>query len=136
MKKLLLLALCGSLLIFATNSYAESDEICCTWVNTNYTSANPPQKVIFNFDGTFASYKTKNTSDALKRGMYLIAKKWQDSEGNIWYQIKMLDPKSGTRYKLAKISDDGKILEFVCKTDKYPADISSKDTAYCKYTQY
>jgi hypothetical protein len=48
----------------------------------------------------------------------------------------MLDPKSGTRYKLAKISDDGKILEFVCKTDKYPADISSKDTAYCKYNQY
>ena len=136
MKKLLLLALCSSLLIFATNSYSESDEICCTWVNTNYTSGNPPQKLIFNFDGTFASYNTITTSEALKRGMYSIAKKWQDSEGNIWYQIKMLDPKSEARYKLAKISDDGKVLEFTCKTDKYPADISSEDTAYCKYHRY
>jgi hypothetical protein len=44
-------------------------------VNTNYTSGNPPQKLIFSFDGTFASYNTKNTNDALKRGMYQIAKK-------------------------------------------------------------
>ena len=136
MKILLLLALCSSLLIFATNSYSESDEICCTWVNTNYTSGNPPQKLIFSFDGTFASYNTKNTNDALKRGMYSIAKKWQDSDGNIWYQIKMQDPNSETRYKLAKISDDGKVLEFICKTDKYPVDISSEDTAYCKYNRY
>jgi len=136
MKKLLLLALCSSLLIFATNSYSGSDEICCTWVNANYTSGGPPQKLIFNFDGTFASYTTKNTNDALKRGMFSIAKKWQDSEGNIWYQIKMIDPKSEARYKLAKISDDGKVLEFTCKTDKYPADISSKDTDYCKYHRY
>jgi hypothetical protein len=105
-------------------------------VNANYTSGGPPQKLIFNFDGTFASYTTKNTNDALKRGMFSIAKKWQDSEGNIWYQIKMIDPKSEARYKLAKISDDGKVLEFTCKTDKYPADISSKDTDYCKYHRY
>ncbi len=68
--------------------------------------------------------------------MYSIAQKWEDSEGNIWYQIKMQDPKSETRYKLAKISDNGRILEFVCKTNKYPADISSKDTTYCKYNRY
>ena len=47
MKKLLLLALCTSLLIFATNSYSESDEICCTWVNTNYTSGKLIEKAVY-----------------------------------------------------------------------------------------
>ena len=75
MKKLFLLALCSSLLIFATNSYSGSDEICCTWVNTNYTSGDPPQKLIFHFDGTFACYDTQKTSDALKRGTYSIDEK-------------------------------------------------------------
>ena len=136
MKKLLLIALIISLSFTVTNSNSESDEICCTWVNTSYTSGEPPQKLIFSFDGTFASYNTKKTNDALKRGMYSIAKKWQDLEGNIWYQIKMEGPKSETKYQLAKISDDGKVLEFICKTDKYPAEISSKDKAYCKYNRY
>jgi hypothetical protein len=136
MKKLFLLALCSSLLIFATNSYSGSDEICCTWVNTNYTSGDPPQKLIFHFDGTFACYDTQKTSDALKRGTYSIDEKWQDSEGNIWYKIKMREPMSKTKYQLAKISDDGKILEFICKTDKYPATISLEDEAYCKYNRY
>ncbi len=136
MKKLFLLALCSSLLIFATNSYSESDEICCSWVNTNYTSGDPPQKLIFHFDGTFACYNTQKTSDALKRGTYSIDEKWQDSEGNIWYKIKMREPMSETKYKLAKISDDGKTLEFICKSDKYPADISLGDENYCKYSRY
>ena len=136
MKKLLLLALCSSLLIFATHSFSESDEICRTWVNMDYSSGNPPQKLIFNYDGTFAGYNTKTSNDALNTGMYTITKKWNDSEGNLWYQIKMQDPKSETRYKLAKISADGKVLEFICKSDKYPADISPNDTTYCRYSRY
>ena len=50
MKKLLLIALIISLSFTVTNSNSESDEICCTWVNTSYTSGEPPQKLIFSFD--------------------------------------------------------------------------------------
>jgi hypothetical protein len=135
-KKLLLLALFTTLLIFATNLYAESDEICCSWVNTNYTSGDPPQKLNFHFDGTFACYNTQKTSEALKWGTYYVAEKWQDSEGNTWYKIKMSDPRSPPKYMLARISGEGKVLEFMCKPDKYPTDISSKDRSYCKYERF
>ena len=99
----------------------------------NYSSGNPPQKLAFHYDGTYASYISKASNAATKRGMYRITKKWKDSEGNIWYQIEMQDPKSETKYKLARISDDGKQLEFICKPDKYPLVITSVDTDYCKY---
>ena len=135
MRKLLLVILCLFLLFLSVESLAGSDEICCTWINTAYTSGNPPQKLVFHFDGTFASYTKSDSIDALRRGMFSITKKWRDSGGNIWYQIKMQDPKSATRYKLAKISHDGKILEFICKTDQYPLKMSSTDADYCKYNR-
>ena len=136
MKRILLFTICISLIIGVSYTVAESDEICCPWVNMNYSPGSPSQKLVFHYDGTFANYNSKDSSKATKRGTYVIDKKWKDLEGNIWYQIKMQDPKSETRYKLAKISSDGKMLEFICKTDKYPTDISSEDTAYCKYNRY
>jgi hypothetical protein len=135
MKKVLLFILCFFLLLLTVESLAGSDEICCTWINTAYTSGNPPQKLVFNYDGTFASYTKSVSDDALRRGMFSITKKWRDSDGNIWYQIKMEDPQSVTRYKLAKISHDGKLLEFICKTDKYPLKMSAADADYCKYNR-
>ncbi len=133
MRVLFIAALCISIIFFAGQSFSESDEICCTWVNMKYASGNRPQKLIFNFDGTYATYGTQKSTDALRRGMFRIVKKWKDSEENIWYQIKMQDPKYGTKYKLARVSKDGDKLEFVCKSDKYPAEIDKNEPDYCNY---
>ena len=135
MKALFVAAVCISLLFYAGEAFSQSDEILCAWVNAKYISDNPPQKLILNFDGTFECYTSKTSTDAFKRGMFQIVKKWKDSEKNIWYQIKMNDPKSGTKFKLARISNNGDILEFVCKKNKFPSEISKNDPDYCKYTR-
>jgi hypothetical protein len=133
MRVLFIAALCISLMFYAGETFAESDEICCNWVNTNYVSGDRPQKLMFNFDGTFVTYNTKTSTEALQRGTFQIVKKWKDSEENIWYKIKMQNPKYGTKYKLAKVSNDGDKLEFVCKSDKYPAEIDKNEPEYCNY---
>lgn len=132
MRVLLFITLCISLLFYAGDTFSESDEICRTWVNTAYDPGNRPQKLIFNYDGTFETYGSQASTDALLRGVFQIAKKWRDETGNIWYQIKMLDM-YGTRFKLAKISNGGDKLEFVCKPYKYPAEIKKNEPGYCSY---
>jgi hypothetical protein len=133
MKGIFVAALCISFIFYAGNTFAESDEICCTWVNTKYTTDNRPQKLVFHFDGTFATYKTKTSTDALQRGTFQVIKKWKDSEENIWYQIKMQNPLSGTKYKLARVRKDGDKLEFVCKSNKFPSEINENEPDYCNY---
>ena len=93
MRMLFIAVLCISLMFYAGQSFSGSDEIWCTWINTKYVSGDRPQKLIFNFDGTYATYGTEKSTDALRRGMFQVVKKWKDSEENIWYQIKMQDPK-------------------------------------------
>ena len=88
---------------------------------------------MFNFDGTFVTYKTKASTDALQRGTFQIVKKWKDPEENIWYKIKIQDLKYGTKYKLATINKDGNKLEFVFKSDKFPAEIDKNEPDYCNY---
>ena len=133
MRALFIIALCLSLVFYAGETFAESDEIFCTWVNTKYVSGDPPQKLIFAFDGTFVTYGTKTSAEALQRGTFQVMKKWKDSEENIWYQIKMQNPISGTKYKLARVSKGGDKLEFVCKSDKFPAEIDKNEPDYCNY---
>ena len=136
MRVLFVAALCISLMFYAGTTFAESDEICCNWVNTKYVSGSRPQKLIYNHDGTFATYETKTGTDADERGMFQIIKKWKDSEENSWYQIKMQGLKYGTKYKLATISKDGDKLEFVCKSDKFPDEIDENAADYCNYMRY
>ena len=136
MRVLLVAALCISLMLYPGTTFAESDEICCNWVNTKYVSGNRPQKLILNDDGTFATYKTKTGTDADEQGMFQIIKKWKDSEENNWYQIKMQGLKYGTKYKLATISKDGDKLQFVCKTEKFPDEIDQSAPDYCNYMRY
>jgi hypothetical protein len=133
MKVLFVAAICISLMFYAGEAFSESDEICYTWVNTKYVSGDRPQKIILSDDGQFVTYKTKTSTDALERGMFQVIKKWKDSEENIWYKIKMQGLKYGTKYKLATISKDGNKLEFVCKSDKYPAEIDKNEPDYCNY---
>ena len=133
MRTLMALAICISLALNAGVTFSESDEICCTWVNTKYVTGKPPQKIMFHYDGTYATYTSTNSNTALTRGMFQIVKKWSDSDGYVWYKIVMQDPTQGKKYKLARVSNVGKKLEFVCKSDQYPTEIKMNESGYCNY---
>ena len=79
MRVLFIAALCISLVFYGAKCFSESDEISCTWVNTEYVSGERPQKLMFNFDGTYVTYKTKTSTDALELGTFQIVKKRKDS---------------------------------------------------------
>ena len=133
MKALFVAVVCISLMVYAGEAFSESDQICHTWVNIKYVAGDRPQKIMLSNDGQFVTYDKKTSIEALQRGMFQIIKKWKDSEENMWYQIKMQNPKVGTKYKLARINKDGDKLEFVCKPDKFPAEIDKNDPDYCLY---
>lgn len=133
MKTLIALAIGLSVLFYASVSFSESDEICCTWINAKYDAGRPPQKIMFHYDGTYATYNTSRSNTALTRGMFQIVEKWSDSDGYVWYKILMRDPTQDRMYKLAKVSDDGKQLEFVCQPDTYPVEIKADGSGYCTY---
>ena len=62
MRVLFVAVLCISLMFYAGEAFSESDEICCTWVNTKYVSGDRPQKLMLNFDGTFITYRDFHVS--------------------------------------------------------------------------
>ena len=133
MKSFIIIALCFSMVFYAAASFSESDEICCTWFNMKHTEGKFPQKIMFHYDGTYATYNKINSSKASARGMFQITKKWTDSEGYIWYKIIMNDPKQGKKYKLAKVSQNGRRLEFVCNKNIYPSELNANESGYCNY---
>jgi hypothetical protein len=121
-----------TLLFYAGETFSKTGEICCTWSNSAYVTDSRPQKLIFNYDGTYEVYSSIKSTDASERGVFEIAKKWEDSEGNILYNIKMLGM-FGTKFKLAKISSDGEKLEFVSRFNEYPAEINRNSSSYGHY---
>lgn len=133
MKTLIAFAICLSMICYADVSLSESDEICCTWINLKYVQGEFPQKIMFHYDGTYATYGKIDSTSALSRGMFQVAQKRTDSEGYIWYNIIMNDPIKGKKYKLARVSENGRKLEFVCNKDDYPTAINPDETGYCNY---
>ena len=133
MRTLFILSWCVFIALFAVNSYSESEPICCTWVNFEYVEGARPQKLILNYDGTFQTYKTHQSLEPIQHGTFQIVKKWKDSQDNIWYKMDIFD-KSGKKYKLAKISQNGKKLEFICNSENFfPAGMNKADANYCNY---
>lgn len=134
MRALYVLVLCAALMIYAGNIFAQSDEICCTWINTKYEASDRPEKMIFNYDGTFATYKEKEAIDPIMRGIFQIEAKWKDSEGIVWYKIKMIDI-YGVKHNLVRITKAGESLEFVRKPYAYPDTIDKEASNYSTYSR-
>jgi hypothetical protein len=59
MRTFIVMAICLSMVLFPEVSPSGSDEICHTWINTKYDSGTPPQKFMFHYDGTYATYASK-----------------------------------------------------------------------------
>lgn len=134
MRAFLAFVVCTALLLYPAEIFAQSDEICCTWINTEYASGDRPQKMIFNYDGTFETYSSKEAVDPTMRGVYQIVQKWTDAEGLIWYKVKMFDM-YGAMHQLARINQKGDNLEFVQKPYEYPEAIDHKDLNYSTYSR-
>ena len=103
-----------------------------------YSEKGPPQKVIYNNDGTFATYPTKQSTEPCCRGTFTIMREWQDSRGNLLYEVKRSELRaSGFKvvYKLIKLSDAGNAMEYVTKSDTCPKNINADDPSYCKYSR-
>ena len=135
MKTIIWLACVLGILGLPFLAQADSDEICCTWVNPSYTSHTPPQIQIRNADGTFADYADRESTDPLRRGTFTIMKKWRDDAGNIWYRIKRQTGSDEPRYELAKISDGGQTLELVIRHDDFPSVLDPANEGYRRYTR-
>ena len=134
MRFIFVLAICASLLLYAGGAYPQSDEICCTWVNTEYEAKERPQKMILNYDGTFEVYPSQDSIDPTVRGTFQIEDKWKDSEDIIWYKVKMTDM-SGAKFHLMRIRDGGENLEFVRKQYRYPDAINTDVSNYSSYSR-
>ena len=135
MRSLLVISICASLFLFSDVSYPQQpDEICCTWTNAKYETSERPQKVIFNYDGTYETYPSKDSTDPTIRGVFQIDAKWKDPKGVIWYKIKMMDL-FGANFTLLRITKEGESLEFVGKPYTYPNAINEDASNYSIYTR-
>jgi hypothetical protein len=134
MRAVLVGVIFAALLVYTAEPFAQSDEICCTWINTEYTAGDRPQKMVFNYDGTFETFKSKEAVDPLMRGVYQIVQKWIDAEGLIWYKVKLFDM-YGTKHQLARINQKGDNLEFVHKPYEYPTTIDHQHQNYSTYSR-
>jgi hypothetical protein len=133
MKIFIAMAIFLSIIFFALVSLSESDNLFNMWSNLRYLDGNFPQKIEFNYDGTYATYKYSSSMDVTSRGTYQITKKWSDSKGYIWYQIIISDLREGKRYQLARVDKKGRKLEFVYSIDSYPPKLNPDEIGYCIY---
>jgi hypothetical protein len=95
----------------------------------------PPQKIIFNSDGTGGSSSWADSKEPTYRTKILITGKWTDSEGNIMYKDHWVGDWGEEGYSLLKISNSGNTLEYVFDSDKHPNKIDPKHSYYRKYTR-
>ena len=133
MKLFIAMVISMSLIFFASVSISDTDIIFSLWSNRGYYDNNLPQKIEFNYDGTYATYKYFIDVDTNSRGTYQITKKWSDSKGNIWYQIIITDLKMGKIYQLIRVDSNGGKLEFNSDKYNYPSKLDPDEKGYCIY---
>ena len=115
----------------ATMKKAISDEdffevFSGTWVNTEYSGANPRFQKRINYpDGVWEFYRMISDITPREKGKSTIIDKWIDSSGNILYKSHwesklwvFTDPVEG--YEMGKISKSGNTLELLYYFGDYP----------------
>jgi len=111
----------------------EDEELFGTWINTDYDEIGKYSKIVFKPDGK-AEYYDASTYKDYDNGEFVIANKWTDSKGNIWYTMSEEIPLYMIRYySLYKLSNSGKTLQFIFNTRDYPTEIDPDDTRYSIY---
>ena len=80
-------------------------------------------------DGTFKWYNYETSESPKWQGTFEIEKSWIDNEGNIWVYM-IYDYVVVKKFTVAKISDNGNLLEQVYSFEAYPTEVNSDDTTY------
>jgi hypothetical protein len=133
MKLLIAMVISMTIIFFASISISDTDILYGLWSNRVYYDNNIPQKIEFNYDGTYATYKYSMDMETSSRGMYQITKKWSDSKGHIWYEIVITDLKTGKIYQLTKVDKNGGKLESNSDKDNYPSKLDPDEKGYRIY---
>ncbi len=101
------------------------EELYGTWVNTDYNAVSGvAAKKTFAPDETWANYKRIDTN-VWQSGKFTITHRWRDHEGNIWYKLVALHPRTGNYYFLAKVTNSGTTSECASSIFDYPATLES-----------
>jgi hypothetical protein len=101
------------------------EAISGTWINQEYETMGIDAKLVFKSNGTIASYYLTNQSNPNASAELTIEDKWIDSKGNIWFRA-IMEPRGVGSYLylcLFRISDSGKILEYMYSSVDYPEKI-------------
>ncbi len=136
MKPFFAITLSVVLFISAAITLAGSEEICGTWINTEYYKGihhSKWQKRIFSPDGTTRFYREVSLTSPDFDGTYTITEKWTDSDKNIWYKVKTTGKMYGDQYVahyLFRISNSGKTLESVYHPVDYHKELDPKHPTY------
>jgi len=142
MRKLLTaLALGAALMVFFGNAFAgkkayvskDNEELYGTWINMDYKTGDPPQKLTFKPDGTIASSIYAESRVLMWDTKLQITDKWKDSEGNIWYKGHWVANSGEEGYSLYKISNSGKTFEFIFDNNECPTKITTDHSNYRVY---
>ena len=142
MKSLSTLILCLVLVAFSGNTVTEekayvakqNEELFDTWVNLDYVGGDKAPKIVVHPDGRYERFSQQWFKEPTSKFIYKITDKWIDSEGNIWYKVR----ESGTnyeQYKLHRISNSGKTMEFVRDRTDYPTEIDPDRYPYRVYNR-
>ena len=135
MKTFFSISLTMALLIIGGVTGAESEEICGTWINKEY-KFQPYQKRVFNLDGTIKFYRYEDSPDPDFEGSYSIDEKWTDSDERIWYKVKAAGEFHKNQveyYLLCRITNSGKMLEFVFHISDYHKKLNPNHPTYRVY---
>jgi len=143
MRKLLTALILGAaLMAFFGNALAEekayvpkdNEELYGTWVNMDYKTADPPQKLTYKSDGTIYSSIYAESRMLLWKTKFQITAKWKDSEGNIWYKGHWVVVDTGQEgYSLYKISNSGKTCEYIFAHNECPTKVDTEHRNYRIY---
>jgi len=93
---------------------------CQTWINPAYNESTGYTAIKkMNKDGTFETYDKETSESPMWEGRFEIEKSWVDKDGNIWLKMIFYDW-AAKKYTLAKISEDGNVLEQIWAYKAYP----------------
>jgi len=135
------LTLGAALMVFFGNVFAgekayvpkDNEELYGTWVNMDYKTGVPPQKLTHKSDGTIGSSIYAESRVLMWDTKLQITDKWKDPEGNIWYKGHWVANSGEEGYSLYKISNSGKTCEFVFNNNECPKKITTVHNNYRVY---
>jgi hypothetical protein len=102
------------------------DAISGTWINEEYVTSIIDDKLVIESNGTIAFYLLMNKSNPNIIADLRIEDTWIDPNDNIWVKA-VVEPRGFSPYFcLFRISDSGKILEYMYSSINYPERIVSE----------